>query len=352
MANSVLHHVRIAGVSSCVPKQVVSNLDCPPDQLSMRERLVRNIGIASRRQSPAGICFSDLAQKAAETLMQELGWHPDEIDALVVVTQSPDYPYPGNAVIMQDRLGLPISCLAFDINLGCSGYPYGLYVLGSMISAGKLKKALLLVGDKSTNPNSQDQGFAVLFSDAGTATALQYDESASPAYFDMYSDGSGYKAIYCPAGGNRNPLRPEFLNPEAGEDGIIRRKVDIVLDGPAILNFSTARVPPAVEALLAQANMSKDQIDWYLFHQANKMINETIRKKLQLPPERVPSTLYDFGNTSSASIPLTLTMHAAEAISKGPQRLLMSGFGVGLSWASCIVEIGPAVIPALIELEA
>jgi 3-oxoacyl-[acyl-carrier-protein] synthase-3 len=352
MASSVLNHVRIKGVSSCVPKKSVSNLDCPPEQLSMRERLVRNIGIASRRQSPSGVCFSDLAQKAAEKLMDDLGWKRDEIDALVVVTQSPDFPYPGNAIIMQDRMGLPNSCLAFDINLGCSGYPYGLYVVGSMISAGKLKKALLLVGDKSTNPDSQDQGFAVLFSDAGTATALAYDESAPPMYFDMYSDGSGYKAIYCPAGGNRNPLLPEYLEAKPGDDGVIRRQVDIVLDGPAILNFSTARVPPAVDALLEQAGMTKEQINWYLFHQANRMINETIRKKLQLPEEKVPTTLYDFGNTSSASIPLTLTMHTAGAIKASPQKFLMSGFGVGLSWASCIVEIGSdAAIPALIEME-
>lgn len=350
MAQSVLNHVRIAGVASCVPKNTVSNLDCPPEQLPMRERLVRNIGIASRRQSPAGLCFSDLAQHAAEKLMADLGWAREEIDALVVVTQSPDYPYPGSAIILQDRMGLPNTCLAFDINLGCSGYPYGLYVVGSMIAAGKLKKALLLVGDKSTNPNSQDQGFAVLFSDAGTATALEYDESAPPAYFDLYSDGAGYKAIYCPAGGNRNPLLPEYLEAKSGEDGVIRRQVDIVLDGPAILNFSTTRVPPAVEALLTQAGLHKDDIHWYLFHQANRMINETIRKKLDLPAERVPSTLYDFGNTSSASIPLTLTMHAQEAISREPQRLLMSGFGVGLSWASCILDIGPAVVPTLLEV--
>jgi 3-oxoacyl-[acyl-carrier-protein] synthase III len=351
MAQATLNHVRIAGIASCVPKQIVSNLDCAPEERSMRERLVRNIGIASRRQSPPDVCLSDLTQKAAEKLINELGWDKGEIDALIVVTQSADYPYPGNAILLQSRMGLPNSCLAFDINLGCSGYPYGLFVAGSMISAGKLKKVLLLVGDKSTNPNSQDQGFAVLFSDAGTATALVYDENASPVYFDMYSDGSGYKAIYSPAGGNRLPLNPDHLNPKVCEDGITRRMVDIVLDGPAILNFSTNQVPPAVEKLLAQAAWTKDDIDWYLFHQANKMINETIRKKLGLPIERVPSTLYDFGNTSSASIPLTLTLHARPAILKSKQRLLMSGFGVGLSWASCIVELdNNTVLPELIEI--
>ncbi|MGN6390304.1 MAG: ketoacyl-ACP synthase III [Burkholderiaceae bacterium] len=351
MAYAVLNHVRIAGVASCVPANVVSNLQCAPERLSERERLVRNIGIAYRRQADAGQCFSDLAQRAAEDLMAQLGWRPEEVDAIVVVTQSPDYPFPGTAVLLQDRLGLPNACLAFDINLGCSGYPYGLFVVGSMIEAGKLRKALLVVGDKSTNPDSQDQGFAVLFSDAGTATALEYREDAAPAYFDLYTDGAGYQAIYCPAGGNRNPLRPEHLVATAGEDGIVRRQTDLRLDGPAILNFSITRIPPAVESLLDRARMTADQVDWFLFHQANRIINETIRKKLRLPAEKTPSTLHDFGNTSSASIPLTLTMHAAPAIRAGRQRLLMSGFGVGLSWASCIVDIdADAAVPPLIEV--
>lgn len=350
MAYAVLNHVRIAGITSCVPGKIVSNLECDPGRTAERERLIRNIGIAYRRQAPASQCFSDLAQSSAETLMANLGWAAEEIDAIVVVTQSPDYPFPGTAVLLQDRLGLPNSCLAFDINLGCSGYPYGLYVVGSLISAGKLRKALLIVGDKSTNPDSKDQGFAVLFSDAGTATALEYASDAPPAYFDLYTDGSGYKAIYCPAGGNRNPLKPEHLIAMEDEDGITRRQTDLRLDGPAILNFSITRIPPAVEALLDKADMTTDQIDWFIFHQANKIINETIRKKLKLPPEKVPSTLYDFGNTSSASIPLTLTMHTRESLANRGQRFLLSGFGVGLSWASCVIDIdADAIVPALIE---
>ncbi len=208
MAFAKVDHVRIAGLASAVPRKIISNLDCPPEQRIERERLVRNIGIEKRRQSPPDVCFSDLAQAAAEQLMKDIGWQRDEIDALIVVTQSSDYPYPATAILMQDRLGLPHRCLAFDINLGCSGYPYGLFAVSSMLAAGNLKKALLLVGDKSTNPDSQDQGFVVLFSDAGTATALEYDPNAPPLYFDMYSDGAGYKAIYCPAGGNRMPLKP------------------------------------------------------------------------------------------------------------------------------------------------
>jgi 3-oxoacyl-[acyl-carrier-protein] synthase-3 len=349
MAYAVLRNVRYAGLATCTPAQSVSNLDCPPEQKADRERLVRNIGIDRRRVCARGVCFSDLAQKAAEELLGKLGWDRGEVDAVIVVTQSSDYGYPGTAVLMQDRLGLSQSCLAFDINLGCSGYPYGLFALGSMVSAGHIRKALLLVGDKSTNTDSQDMGFVVLFGDAGTATALEFDESAPPMHFDMHSDGSGYKAIYCPVGGNRVPLEKHHLDRVMCEDGVIRRAVDIVLDGPAILNFSITRVPPAITSLLAAAGVDGDTIDYFLFHQANRMINETIRKKLKLPVEKVPSTLLDFGNTSSASIPLTMTMHTRERLAGAGGRVLLSGFGVGLSWSSCILDVSGAVMPALVE---
>lgn len=350
LAYASLEHVRFAGLASAVPKLSVSNLDCPPEQLSERQRLVRNIGIAHRRQAAPDVCFSDLAQAAAEQLLHDLAWERQDIDALIVVTQSGDYPYPGTAVLLQDRLGLPQSCLAFDINLGCSGYPYGLFVAGSMLSAGRLRKVLVLVGDKSTNPNSKDQGFAVLFGDAATATALEYDEAAPPMHFDMYSDGSGYQAIYCPAGGNRNPIQPEHLVETTNVEGITRRAVDIVLDGPAILNFSITRVPVAVQTLLERAGVDKENVDYFLFHQANGMINETIRKKLRLPKEKVPTTLYNFGNTSSASIPLTLSVHCTEIVRSSKTQLLLSGFGIGLSWASCLLEAGPMVISSLVEV--
>lgn len=349
MAYAVLRNVRYAGLASCVPGESVSNLDCPPEQRAERERLVRNIGIDHRRVCAPGVCFSDLAQRSAEALLDKLGWDRSEVDAVVVVTQSSDYAYPGTAVLMQDRLGLPQSCLAFDINLGCSGYPYGLFVVGSMVSAGHIRKALLLVGDKSTNTDSKDMGFVVLFSDAGTATALEYDENAPPMHFDMHSDGSGYKAIYCPAGGNRMPVEKHHLDRVRGLDGVMRRAVDIVLDGPAILNFSITRIPPAVNALLEAAGVQADDVDYFLFHQANRMINETIRKKLRLPVEKVPSTLLDFGNTSSASIPLTMTMHTRERLQGAGGKALLSGFGVGLSWSSCIMDVRGAVMPALVE---
>ena len=345
MANSTLKNVRFAGMTSCVPKRIVSNLtDCRPQIRPERERLVRNIGIETRRMAPEWQCFSDLAFDATEKLLDSLQWQREEIDALIVVTQSPDYPIPATAIILQDRLGLPHTTIAFDVNLGCSAYPFGLHLLGSMISAGGIKKALLLVGDRSASMNDP------IFSDAGTATALEFDENAPPMYFDLNSDGSGYKAIILPVGGHREPVGMQHLVPfREDENDHWHRATDLVLDGPAVLSFSTQRVPPAVETLLAYAGANKDEVDYFVFHQANRMINETIRKKLGLPVEKVPSTLRDFGNTSGASLPVTMTVRINKELGSKRNRILLSGFGIGLSWGTALLDIENAIFPDLIE---
>lgn len=343
MALSTLHNVRFAGMASCVPHRLLDNVrDCPPSQRSERERLVRNIGIQTRRICPEWQTFSDLAFIATEKLLEELQWQRNEIDALIVVTQSPDYLIPSTAIILQDRLGLPQSTIAFDVNLGCSGYPFGLHLLGSMVSAGGVRKALLLVGDKSATVKDP------LFSDAGTVTALEFDASAPPMHFDLNSDGSGYQAIMLPAGGHRRPYSIEHAIPSRDEHGNKITQGDLILDGPAVLSFSTQRVPPAVERLLQYAQTPKEAIDYFVFHQANRMINETIRKKLGLPVEKVPSTLADLGNTSGASLPVTMTARLHETLAAGKHKLLLSGFGIGLSWGSSIVDIEGAKFPAMI----
>ncbi len=343
MGLSTLHNVRFAGMASCVPHRVLDNIrDCPPSQRSERERLVRNIGIKNRRICPEWQTFSDLALVATEKLLEDLQWQRSEIDALIVVTQSPDYPIPATSIILQDRLGLAQTTIAFDVNLGCSGYPFGLHLLGSMIAAGGVKKGLLLVGDKSANLKNP------IFSDAGTATALEFDASAPPMHFDLNSDGSGYKAIMLPAGGHREPYGVEHLIPTRDEHGALNLPSDLILDGPAVLSFSTQRVPPAVEHLLEYAQVDKALIDYFVFHQANRMINETIRKKLGLPVEKVPSTLHDLGNTSGASLPVTMTARLHEPLSSAKHKLLLSGFGIGLSWGSCILDIENAILPPML----
>ncbi|MCD5996855.1 ketoacyl-ACP synthase III [Pseudomonas sp. CDFA 602] len=344
MPLSTLNNVRFAGMATCVPKAVVSNLvDCRPEIRGERERLVRNIGIEFRRMAPSWQCFSDMAFDAAQKLLETLEWQRDEIDALIVVTQSPDYLIPSTAIILQDRLGLSHSTIAFDVNLGCSGYPFGINLLGSMIAAGGVKKGLVLVGDRAASMDDP------IFSDAGTATALEFCADAPPMYFDLNSDGSGYKAIILPVGGHREPVSFQHLIPyREHETDHWRRPTDLQLDGSAVLSFSTQRIPPAVEKLLEYADTPKEDVDYFIFHQANRMINETIRKKLALPVEKVPSTLRDFGNTSGASLPVTMTARINKQL-EGKKKILLSGFGIGLSWGTCLIDLDGAKFPDLIE---
>ncbi len=344
MGLSTLRHVRFAGMASCVPKRVLSNIDdCPPSLQSERARLIRNIGIETRRICPEWQCFSDLAFIAAERLLAELKWERNEVDALIVITQSPDYLIPSTAIILQDRLGLSNATIAYDVNLGCSAYPFGLHLLGNMISAGSIKKALLLVGDKCATVRDP------LFSDAGTATALEYSADAPPMYFDLNSDGAGYKAIMLPVGGHREPYAYYHGIPKRDEHGQVHWSNDLILDGPAVLSFSTQKVPPAVENSVAYAGLKLDDVDYFVFHQANRMINDTIRKKLRLTEDRVPSTLKEFGNTSGASIPVTMTARLQDAMEAEKKKLLLCGFGIGLSWGTCILDIDGAVLPKMIE---
>lgn len=344
MAFATLKNVRYAGLATCVPRWKLFNLtDCPPEQRSERERLVRNIGIHTRRICKPWQCFSDLAFEAAQALIERLGWQRDEIDALICVTQSPDFLIPATAIILQDRLKLSHSTIAFDVNLGCSGYPFGLHLMGSMIASGGIRKGLLLVGDRCATLEGP------IFSDAGTATALEFAAGAPPMHFDLNSDGSGFKAIMLPVGGHRDPVEPHHLIPKRDAEGTLRREYDLILDGAAVLNFSTQQIPPAVRRILDKTAHTVADVDHFVFHQANKMINETIRRKLQLPVEKVPSTLHDFGNTSGASLPLTMTVCLAEALAAQRQRLLLTGFGIGLSWGSCVLDTEGAAWLPLIE---
>lgn len=345
MSQCSLNNIRFAGMASVVPKRIISNTDdCPPQVRDERARLVRNIGISNRRIMRGWECFSDLAFVASKNLIEELNWKEDEIGAFIVVTQSPDYLLPSTAIILQDRLGLSKNTIAFDINLGCSGYAFGLHVIGSMISSGSVKKAILVIGDKSASEKSP------LFSDAASATALEFDPAAKPFFFDLNSDGAGFKAIYKPVGGHREPYGPQHSIPQIGEDGLLSWPDELVLDGPGIMNFSIQKIPPAVINLLEFSKLSKADIDYFIFHQANKMINETIRKKLDIPIEKTPTSLVNFGNTSGASIPLTITTQIKQELDNQNRKLLCYGFGVGLSWGGFVADVENAKLLSLIEV--
>lgn len=351
MALFKIPSVRIAGIASAVPKYAESNFDYSWLTQQERELLVKTTGVEFRRIAKEGITTSDLCFESAQKLIAELNWNKNDIEVLVFVSQSRDYILPATSVILQDRLGLPKSCLALDVGLGCSGYVYGLSTIAAQISAAGLKKGLLLVGDISTaSLNFKDKSTYPLFGDSGTATALERNEQAANMVFNLQSDGEGYQSIIIRAGGLREPFSDSSFREDQIDKGVVRRRMDLELNGLDVFNFSLREVPTNVSRLLEYCGLDVDKIDQFVFHQANLLMNETIRKKLKISPDKYPYSINEFGNTSSASIPLTCTTRLSDQLQFGKSKLIFSGFGVGLSWGSVFVETENICCPDLIEV--
>ena len=274
-----------------------------------------------------------------------------KITLLIFISQSPDHFLPCTSIILQNKLGLPKSCLAFDSTLGCSGFTYGLGIAASLMKTANIKKALLLVGDISSSSLSRsDKSSYPLFGDAGCAIALELNGNDT-WYFNMFSDGAGHEAIIIPDGGMRNPISDETYQMVEVEKGISRNKRHLWLKGLDVFSFSVKEVPVSVNELLNHFLIPIDSIDYFVMHQANLLMNETIRKKLKIIPEKVPYCLKNYGNTSSASIPLTMVTELKEKLSEiGQKKLLLSGFGAGLSWSNVILNTNGLIIPDLIEI--
>jgi 3-oxoacyl-[acyl-carrier-protein] synthase-3 len=352
MSVLTVNNVSLKGVAACVPADVYYNLDYTHVTRDERELFIKSTGIKERRVAKAGMSTSDLCFEPAKQLIEKLNWNKEDIDIVIMVTQSPDYFIPGSAVILQHRLGLKKSCLAFDINLGCSGYVYGLYVLSNLISSGQLKKGLLLAGDKSTVSTAfTDKSSFPLFGDAGSATALEFVENSEVMSFNLGSDGSGKDAINIEHGGSRNGIQKDTFDLIEIEPGIAREKRHLKLDGIEIFNFALREVAPNINELYAKSNQTITNTDFFIFHQANKLINESVRKKLKITDvSKVLYSLEKYGNTSSASIPLTMITEASEVLSSRNSNLCLCGFGVGFSWGTALINTKPFVCLPLIEL--
>jgi 3-oxoacyl-[acyl-carrier-protein] synthase-3 len=351
MAFLTVNNISIKGIAATVPASFEKNMDYDWISVSEREMLVKTTGIEKRHIASDTICTSDMCMASAEKLISDLKIDKNEIEILIFVSQSPDYFLPATSIILQDKLGLKKTTLAFDIQLGCSGYVYGLSVISSLMANGKLKKGLLLVGDKSSfSQSKKDKSTYPIFSDAGTATLLEYDENAATMHFNLQSDGSGHQAIIIPDGGVRSPWTKKSDEVVKIEEGIERSRRNLILDGVEVFNFSIREAPVNVKDLLEKTGTTIDDYEYFIFHQANKLMNETIRKKLKLTPEKVPYSLNEFGNTSSASIPLTIVSQIGESLKDKKSKMVFSAFGVGLSWASMNIILDHIHCPKLIMI--
>ena len=334
MTTGILKNVEIKGISCAVPDHIIKSEEYN-DIFGVESvrKFVNMTGVKTRYVALDEQCTSDMCYIAAKKLMENLNWEYSSIDALILITQTPDYAVPATACVLQHRLGLSEDCIAFDINLGCSAYVYGIWLAATMISTQDIERVLLLVGDTSNfgiNPN--DSATAMLFGDGGTATALERTEGKELKYF-LKTKGSGFRNIIVPAGHARSRSK---INAESSE-------YELSMNGSEIFTFAITDVPRSINSFMSKYNIDKNEVDMYVFHQANQFILKHLSKKLNIPMEKVPISIDRYGNTSGESIPLTLVDALGSEESKETIKLFLCGFGIGLSWGAIYLEMDKSV---------
>lgn len=337
MSKLTTNNVRIAGLAACVPSTIEENIDLPIyDNKDEVLKIIESTGIERHRIVTSGTTASDLSVKAARKMVEDLGWEIESVDLLLYVCTTRDYIQPMTSPMIQDCLGIRQDAFVMDIPQGCAGWIYGMSVAASLMENGTLKRGLVINAETNTQShNLHDRTSRPLFGDAATVTALEYDENYShPMNFVFGVDGSGSDAMMAKYGGFRNPVTPECLKEVEVEPGIWQKGNDIVLKGMDVFSFAIRRPPKSLKELIEVFNIDIDSIDYLFLHQANKYIDERIRKSLKFPEEKTPYCLNDFGNVSGASIPLTMVTRVAKPLNFRENHNLACGFGVGLSWGS------------------
>jgi 3-oxoacyl-[acyl-carrier-protein] synthase-3 len=305
------------------------------------EKIYDKTGIAERRVADINECASDLGVLAAEKLFNTNVCTKDKIDFLIFCTQTPDYFLPTSACLIQDRLGLSTSCGAIDINLGCSGYVYGLALAKGLIETDLSNNILLITADTYTKLiHPEDKSVRTLFGDGAAATLISGDgeiESIGPFVFG--TDGRGVDKLIVPAGGFRLPLSSETAVEIQDASGNVRSAQNLYMDGPEIFNFSLREVPKAVNQLLEKSKLTIDDVDYFIFHQANKFMLEKLRNKIKIPLDKFCINIETVANTVSTSIPLAMSLDYENNLIKKGSKIMLVGFGVGFSWGACMIQV-------------
>ncbi len=354
MAKVSFNNVGITAMAAAVPHTVIDNyhydLDIWPEEEV--KKVVDKVGVTKRRFADKNTCSSDLCFAAAEKLFADNNLDRSEIDLLVFLSQTPDYRMPATSILLQDRLGLPMTTMAFDVSLGCSGFISALTIVYSMMQNFGFRKALLLDGETRSKVYSRkDRREAFIFGDAGIAALIERDEKFGESHFSLNSDGSRGNLIMIPGGGYRNMSSEETLREKVVDEyGNIRSDEHGHMDGADVFNFVIVEVPKDIKRLFAATGEDIHQMDYYLFHQANAFINNYIAKKMKLDTAKIPWTIEKYGNTSSVSVPLTIVSELKDKM-VGRKKLMMSAFGVGMAWATGIVPFVDCKISDIVEVE-
>lgn len=310
------------------------------------ERTAQTIGLRHRQVAAPGITALDLCADAAERLLAASRVERATIDAVIFVTQTPDHPQPNNASLLHGRLKLPTSTAAFDLSLGCSGWVYGLQQAALLCAHGGAQRVLLCAGDTLSHlTHPLDRSADPLFGDAGSAALIEKFPAGAPWHFELGADGAGANAIIVPHGGARFPLSQHSLTEIPDLDGNIRHAANLAMQGGEVFNFSLRQAPPAVAAVMRQAQYTVEATDGLVLHQANRFVVTSVGRKCGFPDAKIPCGVVErFGNQSSASIPCALIEAYRERLSKESLRLVLCGFGVGWSWGAFAGELGPLTV--------
>jgi 3-oxoacyl-[acyl-carrier-protein] synthase-3 len=351
MALLKFNGVGISGLSAAVPQKIYYNrTDNKYFASEDAEKIVDKIGVEERRIAENNTCSSDLGLAAADRLLAEMNIEKNSVDALIFVSQTADYRIPATGIILQHKLGLPKSCAAFDVNLGCSGFVYGLSMAYSFATQPTVNRVLLITAETRTKVYSfKDRKTCLLFGDAATACLIEKNEKYGDSLFKLDSDGSKSDYIIIKSGGYRNPSTPESFIERDKSDGGFHSDEQVHMDGAGVFEFVITNVPRHIRSVLKECQVEKEDVAYFVFHQANRFMNEHVRKMLKLEKEKVPYSFERFGNTSSVSIPLTIATELREKLETS-QKVVISGFGVGLSLASGVLTVNEPYITDLIEI--
>lgn len=328
--------INIIGISCVVPKNELSITDDKElynGNIEKINRLINSSGFLHRRITDNKTTTSDLCYMAAEDLLNNTNTDRKSIDGIIFVSYTPDYLMPATAYILQAKLGLPKDCIVQDIPQACSGYVIGLIQASMLINSG-FNKILLLVGDSFSKFSDMFKNHsAPIFGDAGSATLIEKSAVKNSSFFNIYSDGNSHEALICRNGGFRNIVHEKDFYP----DGTY--KYNSSMNGGQIFDFAMEKVTPAIENLFNYSNTRKEDIDWFVMHQANKFILQNIARKLSIDVNKMPmQTLSKYGNQCGASIPCTICNELKNDISVKKSTLFLSGFGVGLNIANAIIK--------------
>lgn len=356
MAFLKVEKVAICGISACVPPDVEENMQIDLYTPEEATQIVKSTGIERRHIAAVGVTASDLCIKAAEKLIAALGWEKQSIEAIGYFTQTPDYVNQPSVFEVHKALGLSEDCACYDFYHGCPGWVVSLSAMGRMMGEGigHYKRVLLIGGDAvSRREYMSYREERPLFGDCGTATALEYDGNASDMFFEIGTRSSDGESLIRPNGGERHPYTLESLRHElelrAGK--ISPDETGEAMDGMSVFSFGISVPPKSIKRLLDFCGVSLDDVDEFVFHQANLFMLNKIAKKLKIDTAKMPTSLKEYGNTTSASIPLTIVSQCGEIYGNKKVKTMACAFGTGLSWGSVYLETDKLIIPDVIIYE-